>query len=249
MDVPLLILLITAHILADYAFQGSRMADEKRGMKARGFLRHMACYLMLALLLSMNWMSGALVLAVAIQTVLHGSIDALKMRFASEKPGLKFESDLLDMFLHLLVIWLTIIVFRPPYTGSPLPDAFHDAFPFLSDCTFYVYLAAVVFLLRGGTTLVRGILLKARKAVKEKKADNIGRLIGNIERVLIFVLVLSGDMAAIGFIIAAKSIARFEEMKKKQFAEYYVIGTLTSVLIAILTGQLTVTVTRLLRGM
>lgn len=245
---PLLILLVTAHILADYAFQGSRMVDEKREMKLWGFVRHMACYLILAFVLSMNWVSWALALAIAVQTVCHGCIDALKIQFASKKPGLKFESDLLDMSLHLLIIWVTVIVFRPPYTGNPLPNAFRDAFPFLSEYTFYVYLAAVAFLLRGGTTLVRAILLKARKAVKEKKADNIGRLIGNIERVLIFILVLSGDMAAIGFIIAAKSIARFEEMKKKQFAEYYVIGTLTSVIIAILTGQLTVFVTRLLKA-
>ena len=56
-----------------------------------------------------------------------------------------------------------------------------------------------------------------------------GRVIGLLERGMIFVLVLAGQPAGIGFLIAAKSILRFETTAKDQKAsEYVIIGTLAS---------------------
>ncbi len=37
-------------------------------------------------------------------------------------------------------------------------------------------------------------------------------------------------------LVAAKSIARFDELKDRRFSEYYLIGTLTSLLIAVIVG-------------
>jgi hypothetical protein len=51
-----------------------------------------------------------------------------------------------------------------------------------------------------------------------------------------FVLVASGTFTAVGFVIAAKAAARFPLFKDKAFAEYFLIGTLTSVGIALLFG-------------
>lgn len=63
-----------------------------------------------------------------------------------------------------------------------------------------------------------------------------GRQIGILERMLVLTLLLVGQWGVIGFVLAAKSIARFEELKRQAFAEYYLIGTLLSVLFAIGTG-------------
>lgn len=61
-------------------------------------------------------------------------------------------------------------------------------------------------------------------------------MIGGLERTLTLILILLGQWAAIVLLITAKSFARFEELKERRFAEYYLIGTLTSLLVAILTG-------------
>ena len=45
-----------------------------------------------------------------------------------------------------------------------------------------------------------------------------------------------GADAAIGFVIAAKTIARFRLLDDRDFAEYYLLGTLGSVSVAILTA-------------
>jgi hypothetical protein len=49
-----------------------------------------------------------------------------------------------------------------------------------------------------------------------------------------YTMILSTDnYNAIGFIIAAKGIARFKQMEQRHFAEYVLVGTLASTLAAI----------------
>ncbi|HKL17643.1 MAG TPA: hypothetical protein VJ905_01695 [Halalkalibaculum sp.] len=77
---------------------------------------------------------------------------------------------------------------------------------------------------------------------KGKKTDekeyNTGRLIGILERIFVFFFVLLGQFAAIGFILAAKGVARFQDFKSRTFAEYVLIGTLLSTLLAMGVGYL-----------
>ena len=68
---------------------------------------------------------------------------------------------------------------------------------------------------------------------------NGGRLIGQLERALIFLLIMIGQPGGIGFLVAAKSILRFEEAKKQPLAEYVLIGTLLSFSLAIAVSALT----------
>ena len=44
---------------------------------------------------------------------------------------------------------------------------------------------------------------------------------------------LTGAVAAVGFVIAAKTIARFKQLDDRGFAEYYLLGTLASVAVAV----------------
>jgi hypothetical protein len=61
-------------------------------------------------------------------------------------------------------------------------------------------------------------------------------LIGVLERALLLTLWITGNTGGVAIVLTAKSIARFKEFDNKDFAEYYLIGTLTSTLIAILGG-------------
>ena len=64
----------------------------------------------------------------------------------------------------------------------------------------------------------------------------VGSTIGILERVLIVVFVLAGVEAAIGFVVAAKTLARFKLLDDRDFAEYYLLGTLASVSVAIISA-------------
>ncbi len=56
-----------------------------------------------------------------------------------------------------------------------------------------------------------------------------GSIIGMLERVFVYSLVLQGQYAALGLIMTAKTFIRFREFRDKDFAEYVLIGTLASV--------------------
>jgi hypothetical protein len=66
---------------------------------------------------------------------------------------------------------------------------------------------------------------------------NRGRLIGNLERIVLTLMVTAGSYTALAFLVAAKGIVRFEEFEKsRDFAEYFLIGSLASTLIALCAG-------------
>jgi hypothetical protein len=79
-------------------------------------------------------------------------------------------------------------------------------------------------------------LCKENAGLKEALGEGLrngGAMIGRLERALIFLFLMIGEPAGIGFLIAAKSILRFEEAKKQPLAEYVLIGTLWSFGLAI----------------
>ena len=70
----------------------------------------------------------------------------------------------------------------------------------------------------------------------DEKDSNISRYIGIIERALIVTLVSFGYVSSIGIIFTAKSLARYRELSENRFVEYYLLGTLASLLIALIGG-------------
>jgi hypothetical protein len=103
--------------------------------------------------------------------------------------------------------------------------------------TGYLYVAG------RGVVLIRSVLelpsLQMRRD-EDRTAGAIevarGRAVGSLERALTLTLVLLGEYAAVGWIIAAKSLARFKQLEDREFAEYFLVGTLASFLLALLAG-------------
>jgi len=80
------------------------------------------------------------------------------------------------------------------------------------------------------------IELESELGGEKSSSMKLSAAIGYLERALIFLLTLRGHPEAIGWIFAAKSIARFRELESRRFTEYYLIGTLTSIFWALLCG-------------
>lgn len=94
---------------------------------------------------------------------------------------------------------------------------------------------AAVFL---GGALIGAVLHPFAQRVGRKDSDlhgmeNAGRVIGWIERALLYSLVLVGAPGAAALVIAGKSVARFPSFTEERFAEYYVIGSLMSLAVAL----------------
>lgn len=101
--------------------------------------------------------------------------------------------------------------------------------------------AGALFLLRGGTHVVRGILEKTDTLPEElaslgNEGLRHGVTIGNIERLLIYLFALAGSPAAIGLVLAAKGVVRAVEWRDRALVEYFLIGTLASAGLAAAVG-------------
>jgi hypothetical protein len=70
----------------------------------------------------------------------------------------------------------------------------------------------------------------------KKQIDRMGAGIGVLERLLVVLLTLTAGPASISLVIAAKSLARFRQLNKQGFAERYLVGTLASVTMALVSA-------------
>ena len=190
----------------------------------------MAAGLVTAAHLALDWLKNA-------GRTLFSKI--LKREVRAGMPGLLF-----DQALHLFsLLWVWRLLDRPVdtavagfYSGvlSPLGQ-FSGAEKVVSGLAVFT---SVAF---GGAVLIRFALDQVFPPgyIVDGPGKEVaaGKYIGILERILILTLTVTGNISAIGIVFAAKSIARFNELSKKQFAEYYLVGTLLSFLLALAGGM------------
>jgi hypothetical protein len=67
---------------------------------------------------------------------------------------------------------------------------------------------------------------------------NRGRWIGNLERLLTLAIVAEGSYSALAFLIAAKGFIRSRDLENREWAEYFLLGTLASITASVAGGLL-----------
>jgi len=109
-----------------------------------------------------------------------------------------------------------------------------------------ITVALFAFTVQGGTYIVRSVLRTSGVPVPHPASSHQqpsaielqrGRLIGTLERAVLFVVLVAGSYEALGFIVAAKGLIRSRDFEaNRDLTEYFLIGTLTSVAVAVATG-------------
>ena len=203
--------LLLAHAVADFLLQTDAIVATKR--RPGTLLLHTAIVLVTAQAALGRvdaWEPVALAAA-------HIVIDTLK---AYALPD-RLWSFLADQALHLVTI-IAVATFAPTlYAGGLWAD--------LAWLPGVMALAAglIIAAPAGGHAVAK--LVAPLEAATTQGLPNGGRLIGLLERGIIYLLIIVGQPAGIGFLIAAKSVLRFEATKEDQSAgEYVIIGTLAS---------------------
>lgn len=225
-------LLLAGHLLADFLFQTREHVESKRS--GSGFIRHGSIVLAIHAVLVVPLWSGAVALAVAVITIAHVAIDWGKSRYLVPimNPLTAFALDQAAHFLTVGAVWAATVTWSAP---TILPGIESSSLGRLAAVALLA--AAFAFNGTGGSELVEGVLSRLNPEREEGSGAGgiagAGRLIGILERTLVLALVLYQQWAAMAILVTAKSIARFEELKKRRFAEYYLVGTLASLLVAL----------------
>lgn len=233
-----LIPFLLIHILCDFYLQPKEWVKAKQKNTYRSpelyfhSLLHGIALLVPAIVLGIGWQST--VCLVAVVAISHFFIDLWKV---STPNGNKLSYFVIDQALHVSV--LAAISFHM-VNGLTIETALkHDQF---SDAVMIVF--AYLLILKPTSVVISSILKKYPISDTNNNASGLvagGKLIGYLERVLILTFTLVGSYAAVGFVLAAKSIFRFGELNKsddRSMTEYVLIGSLVSVVITTLLGTI-----------
>ena len=255
----LLAAFLTAHLVGDFLLQTRRDVETKE--RTATLIKHGAIHAALILVFAGTWRVWLPALIVALT---HAAVDYGKQRLT--KRG--WRAFLLDQGLHILILLLVVMLsvqngwFETSVWAQLFSEAYFGMLALASGLiatvsagAYFVDLAVEPFLvqIQAGRTgshrpEERGFEAAERSAgARLRGLRGGGRMIGQLERALIFVFVFIQQFSAIGFLIAAKSIFRFGELRERSNrmeAEYIIIGTLISFLWAIVAALLT----RLLGG-
>lgn len=166
---------------------------------------------------------------------------AAKRRLETSKVILRVDwLYLTDQIAHVVIIFLISFIYRNTYCDVAVSNAvihFLQVDMLTFDKIVRVLLLFVIVLRPVSLTfykLVNIELLSAKKEGDDSDRDSVkgaGALIGYLERIVILLLLFLGEYAAIGLVIAAKSIARFNSKIK---TEFYIIGTFYGVVSTII---------------
>lgn len=233
----ILIKIILAHFIGDFILQPYSWVEEKERKKIKSLKLYIHIGIHGLLILLLLWDFNQWLLALLLM-VSHGLIDILKLY--AQKENNKSKWFLIDQLLHFISILVLWILFFQPDLNLHL---------WTENTSTWVYAAAILFITVVSGIVMRELMSQWSKALNEnmdESLSNAGKYIGILERLFVFIFVVTGNWEGIGFLLAAKSVFRFgdlKESKDRKLTEYILIGTLLSFGIAIATGMLVLKLT------
>ncbi len=163
------------------------------------------------------------------------------LRFPKDKQSGRLY---LAQITQAVVLWpwlLQKIHFGIPALPNPVTQFLKTVVPlfYLSGASADMVLLIMLgylFILKESTLFIRLVLNSIPVAPEtdtpQKQKDDIeldrGKIIGILERSFYYFLILSNNFGGIAIIIALKSLARFKRLEEKEFAQYFLIGSLLS---------------------
>ncbi|MDO6436128.1 DUF3307 domain-containing protein [Cyclobacterium sp. 1_MG-2023] len=224
----ILIKLILAHLLGDFVFQPSRWVEAKEAKKFKAYqlYLHLLVHGLLIMLIMADMSFWPYALGIVF---VHGLVDLIKLY--AQKPSTKRYWFFIDQLAHLLTIGVVVAWIDPGFIALLYP---------ISE-KLWLVLTLLVFLSIPSSIIIKTIISKWTPATDDEigSLEKAGQYIGILERWFVLIFIIAGRWEAIGFLVAAKSVFRFgdlKESKDRKLTEYILIGTLVSFGLAILCG-------------
>lgn len=227
----ILIKLLLAHFIADFLLQPQSWVKDKQTRKAKSLKLYLHAILQALLVIFILWDLNYWMLALLIM-VLQGLIDGLTVY--AQKENTKTRWFLMNQTAHIMVIFVLWLLIVEP--GINFEAVFKSS-------GIWIYAGAILFITVVSSKVIRELMASWTGMVRdrnEESLNNAGKYIGMLERLFVFIFVITGHWDGIGFLLAAKSVFRFgdlKESKDRQLTEYILIGTLLSFGIAMAAGM------------
>ena len=241
------LLLLVGHLLGDFVFQPTRLVRLKRRMIF--LLLH--AFIVAALGFLLLGLPHPVIFGILFLT--HALIDFCKSRANPESA----RAFILDQLAHVAVIAVIAALGPTAARRGFWPDLLGDQLPWFH--TIACLAGGLILIGPAGGILIGLLTRPFSREISAQIVDNPrslatgddaylaaglkhgGKVIGWLERLLALLFILSHQPTALGFLITAKSILRFGEIKDarhRKVAEYIIIGTFLSFAWAIVVALL-----------
>jgi Protein of unknown function (DUF3307). len=233
------VLLLLGHILGDFYFQTNKMAEKKPNSDAF-FILHIVEYSLcmgIVLFIGIPW-SYDLFFLWLFSSVLHLIVDLIKRTISKhfQKNAfidkLRKRSFIIDQTIHIISLICVWLGWGLNLSVRPFVEQKIDNLP---EKPILMILCILCILRPVGILIGKGEIwdFNKQKSQPEESTRNAGKMIGYLERIIVCLFLMYQQYSAIAFVLTAKSVARFKEIENnKSMAEYYLIGTLLSVVSA-----------------
>ena len=220
-------ILISVHLLADFLFQTSAYSEKKR--KIIYFI-----VFEIILLAILEFKKGILlgIIISVFHFLINYIVNKLEKRFRKRRLKLLFFS--INQLIHFVILTGIYYIFNLENSVSNLYLKLEGYENFK---TIILYISVFSIIFEPASLFIRKLFtsISPKTSPKENLEElKAGNIIGKLERIIIAILLLNNQFGVIGFVLTAKSIARFKQMENRDFAEKYLIGTLTSFLIVLI---------------
>lgn len=235
------LLLIFSHVLSDFLIQNNKTISLKKQNKwiNIGYFRHFIEVLLPMMLLYLIFDFQNTTILIFSVSGIHLFIDFFKKIITnSVKDKNKYKIFILDQMLHIASIFLLIY-----YLPKPKSININYYIFLISNSEYFKFVIVLIYVVIFGGYLIQSFLaglrlspIKSTDLILSEsnvRNPNMGRYIGMLERFILLFLMLNGQYAGVGLVLITKSIARFKQLENKEFAEYYLIGSLLSIAITI----------------
>ena len=220
--------LFLAHLIGDFLLQPYLWVVHKEANKitSKYLFFHVLVHFAVTMILLWNLEYWKIALVIVVS---HYVIDLAKL-YTSALFKSKSIPFFIDQFSHIIVLYACA------YYGNLIGQTM-----FLMEQIDWLLVTAIVFV-SFPSAIIMGKLLEGMSdqiELNHKSLPNAGKYIGIIERLFVLVFIILGRWEAIGLLITAKSVFRFNDLKQsnnRKLTEYILIGTLLSFGLAIITG-------------
>lgn len=230
----LLVILLIGHMIADYFLQSSNMAENKKN-HVNVLLAHSGIYfstfIIIDFLFFQPWFA---VWTTLIVSVAHFVIDLIRTKIDNKFNDyrVRFFAFLFDQVLHASIIVATYYLLNLSTKVNSIYSACEGYSNFNK---IILYCLLFVILLDPTAVFIKKLFAFIfKEEPNNNPGNNAGNIIGKLERIITAILLLGNQYSVIGLVLTAKSIARFKQLEKQDFAEKYLIGTLLSLSISLI---------------
>ncbi|MDY0211142.1 MAG: DUF3307 domain-containing protein [Acholeplasma sp.] len=237
---------ILAHFLADFVFQKDNHVIEKNKNVIKGNLKHVLWVSLFFILSAIYYIlirNGIqpkeillIITFVVSNIIIHFMIDVIKSLTQKRFKDVNLILLIIDQVIHFSIIFISYRILLRGFDEKMITNA-------TVDINLIIYLVIATFV---SSVIIKEILILFNLKPKNLEIYNsdlqdikenlnttvevrLGKWIGIIERMIMFMAMLFGIFEVLAIVVAFKTLSRFTDLKDNP--EYYILGNLLSLLL------------------